>query len=76
MQASFQSSFKGSFQAQINPFDYTGTAFQVAQNDFLVSNEGDVSFDSEVIQPPPPPPPPPLPPQSQEAAQSRSLKFK
>ncbi len=38
--------------------DFPGTTFQVAKNNFLITEEGEVPFDSEVVQPPPPPPPP------------------
>ncbi len=38
--------------------DFPGITFQVAKNNFLVTEEGEVPFDSENVQQPPPPPPP------------------
>lgn len=38
--------------------DFPGTTFQVAKNNFLVTEEGEAPFESEIVQQVPPPPPP------------------
>ncbi len=65
---SFQLSFKGRSGYIYTHPDFQGTTFQVSKNNFLVIEEGEAPFDSEVVQQHPPLPPPPAQETAVEAA--------